>query len=430
MRGFVNRGGLGIASQPGGTTGGGSPLSLPLVQSSTPLFTYMGSFNAPSSGTFQYGGGALSVGGNSVGVRGNLYANGIQQGNNDLGKMTIPAPTGTGGTYTGSETASQLTSGTTSVPLGALGGSSNTCVTGTLEYNGKLYVTGAIQYDANGDQNKFMVIGTTSVSGFGAACSASGTSGSINRMFSNGMGLVPSAWQSILGGPAYVFGGPGGGSALSINSQLACGYGFSTFDPATVTSGGTVNLKEWINYPYNNFNGRFCSVLSGFFQTTKANWPTWGDDLITQYDAPVGCAFIAPGSRSLVFLHHHVYGPTETSAGSDPCNSGASGSWCTPIAPDTQAYRRIQVVVYDLAAVLTANPNGTSASAPRPYAWWEFPNWKTLWGAGDSCGINFDCTGRESQSWATFDIYNNLLYVSMCWPGVNGTVYVFKVNSL
>jgi hypothetical protein len=415
---------------------GGGPLTLPLVQPGDPIFTYLGYFLGPTDGSFQYGGGGLSVGGNSPGVRGHLYANGLQQGNNCLGKMTIPAPTGPNGTYLGTETAQTLVPGTTPVPLGNMGGSggNQTSLTGSLEYGGKLYVTGAIDYDASASQNVFMAVGNPSVSGFGALCSATfdGGIGSHDRMLSNGMNVLPAIWQPILGGPAYVFGGIGGGAGLSIVSRMCCGPGFFTFDPAKVVPGNPVNVKEWISFPYNTEGTNDTQHVSKLYGYSPASQPNWGgnpgDNYVTVYDGPHGCGFIVPGSRTLLYLHCHMYGPAGPEH-SDPCNLSASGTNCTPVPPDTKTYKRIQLEAFDIKALVDNKNAGGPPDALRPYAWWEFPNWKQYWGTppSEACSIAMDYT-FQMQAWATFDYANGLLYVSMGWGGINGQVWVFKVQ--
>jgi len=62
-----------------------SPLSLPLASASSLSFTFLGTFNLPQSGIWQYGGGAMSV---SNGV---IYANGLDQGTLYMGAAAIPS---------------------------------------------------------------------------------------------------------------------------------------------------------------------------------------------------------------------------------------------------------------------------------------------------------------------------------------------------
>jgi hypothetical protein len=242
------------------------------------------------------------------------------------------------------------------------------------------------------------------------------------------MGLLPALWQPILGGPAYVCSGIG---RVSIISQAAAGNGIATFDPAQVVSGGAVNLTEWLEQPYfnNTGNGEQVSRLWGYSPYTQANWGGQvGDNYISCYDGPVACCIIPPGSRSLLFIHLHQYGPGGN-PGSNPCDTGASGSNATPIAPDTHAYYRLQVTAYDIAALVANHQAGGAQDAVKPYGWWELPNWKTILGNSSTCPVNLDTVGRESTAWGAFDQINNLLYLSGDSRGNNGIFYVWKVGS-
>jgi hypothetical protein len=514
------------------------PLCLPLVGPSDPIFTYLGFFNGPNSGSFQYGGCGLSLAGNAPGVLGNLYANGLQQGNNEFGKMSIPAPTGPNGTYLGTETAGELVSGMTQIQnFGSLGGINTVIAEGSLEYQGRVFFTAAISYDGGGEQNAFMVCGSPTVSGgqwtgLGDPLNAQGDSTYLpgssptslhNRMESHSSNIVPALWQPLLGGPAYMSGGAGGGAGLSIISRQCCGHGFCTWNPASVSGGkglklnctftggaltavsinaagsgyfasatipmvvigldastsrtlsvnATVNVTtngsgvpisvtitnagsgyssgngvanpaaaspivqftEWVNFPYNNQgdnSGLTTSILYGKYQTRQSNWaPNPGsgyDDIITIYTGPVGHTWIVPGSRTLLAIHHHMFGP-ETGAGTDPCNSTASGANDAPVSPDFKGYKRVQLVAYDMAAVVANKQAGKGPDQNVPYAWWEFPNWKTYWGtpANDHCPLSWSY-GWQTNGFATFDYANNLLYVSDSgsFGGANGQIYVFR----
>lgn len=400
------------------------PLSLPLATSSTPLLSYIGRFNGPSDQSFQYGGGSLGVVNSSPGVLGQLCANGLQQGNNCFGIMNIPAPTGSGGTtYAGSETATTVIPGTTQIPCGSLGNSSNaTVVTGGTIYGGKSYVTVAVNYDATGTQDAWLVVGNPNLTGFGTPCGAQGSAGThYSRMFSQGLALVPTLWQPLLGGPLAIVGGIGG---LSVISNQSCGYAYATFNPANVVSGQPVAIREWLTYPYTNTgNTQQVSKLWGLYPSSQSNWGGQvGDNLVCPYAPPVGTGFIVPGTRTLLFVQCAAYGPA-SAPHSSPCDSGASGGNDTPISPDTQPYRRLQLVAYDLASVISLRNSGASIDAAKPYAWWPFPNAASIFGSG--CYI---AGGWAYKTFAAYDIYNQRLYLSMGWPGVNGTVYVFKVG--
>ena len=402
------------------------PRTLPLVTATTPLFTYLGSFQGPSDGSFQYGGGAVSVAGSSPGVLGNLYCSGIQQDNNCAGAMTIPAPTGTGGTYVGTETATTIVKGTTSVPI-TLGQSNGgwPVVTGTLVYNNRLFVTSGVNYDTGGNIQVCMVVGNPNFTGFGAGCPVNSPSGANMECFSCGLGFIPPIWQPYLNNhTAFFCGGRGGLSAVWYQT---CGFGFSTFDPATVVSGSPVSISEWLQYPFvtsTNGNADDVSVLWGYSPTTQSNWGTnVGDNYIALYDGPMGTCFIPPGSRSLLFVNCHAFGPAGSPFNSTSCNPNASGNNDQPVSPDTQPYRRVQITAYDLAAVIANKTSTGNPSAPRPYAFWTLPNWRTLLG---NCPIN---EGYGACAFTGFDTQNNLLYLSAGFGGTNGTIYVFQVGS-
>ncbi len=422
---------------------GSSPLSLPLVTANTPLFTYLGKFNGPpatnNDQAFQYGAGAMSVAGSTSSSLGNLYANGLQQGTANLGLMSIPSPKGSNGTYTGNETATMLVSPKQS-PISNFAG--NDVSTGSLAYNNKLYVTGAHTYDADGSQTKFLIPMNTDMTGQGEPCSANGNAGSINRMFSNSMGLVPSIWQSLLGGPAFIAGGPGGMGGLSIISQQCCGYGFSTFNPDAVVSGQPVAINEWINWPYDTEgtgNSNHVSKLwtAGVFN--KSNWTGGsanpGNNYVSIYDRPIGCAFIPDGSRSLCFIHWHAYGPHTNKPDTGACGggeSGSSGASEAPVSPDTQAYIRMQVVAFDLAEVIASRNAGHPVTAVLPYAWWEFPNWATYTGQPNECSFG---DSWPSNAWAAYDPVaradgTHRMYWNKGFHGTNGTVFAFSVGKI
>lgn len=376
----------------GGTDDG--PLSLPLVDSNTPLFTYLGTFDQPAANAFGYGGSGLSV------DSGKLYCSGLQNGGATFGQMSIPS--------IGAEATTLITPVSVPSDINQDASSSHTIVTGSLAYGSFLYLTLGIFYDATGAQDGFLVRCNKNLTGFGTPCTANGDAGSADSLFSGQMGIVPEIWRSLLGGPAFIAGMHGG---LGIVSQSCNGFGFSTFDPDAVTPGSPVALTEWLNYPYvHTLFGRTATNAKG------------GDDLISDYDGSPGCAFIPAGSRSLLFLRSHTFG-AHSGAGTSPCDTSASGSNDTPTGDDLP-YRRMQVIAYDLADVI-ANKN---ASNPvwtlLPYAWWEFPDWRAIWG---NCPIDAGAGGYRGTM--TYDEATAKLYVSD-GLGDAGKIYVFDVAAV
>ena len=105
--------------------------------------------------------------------------------------MRIPTATGANGTYTGSETATTIVA---PKQIPNFGGCAVT--TGSLAYNNRLFVTGAVPYDATGSPSVFLVPMNTDMSGQAAPSGANASAGSKARLFSNSMGLVPAVWHA------------------------------------------------------------------------------------------------------------------------------------------------------------------------------------------------------------------------------------------
>jgi hypothetical protein len=181
------------------------------------------------------------------------------------------------------------------------------------------------------------------------------------RNFGQGLYLIPSEWRATLGGPCAVL-----GWHLSIVSNAQCGYGFAVFDPANVGS-GNVPLTPLLNYPFENAVEPGDSSFTGW--STYPKNANGGTDLFSSTNAAMASCFIAPGSRSLLFITSHGYGVANTG-----CRTGS-------VHNDPN---RVQVVAYDLRD-LVAVKNGTKlAYQPKPYAWWA-------WNAG---GVHWDtCVG-------------------------------------
>lgn len=425
------------ASRRGGIPAGAgsSPFSLPLADSGNLSISYLGQFTATqSNGDFQFTGGALSLSSDGK----TLYLNGSGSAAS-MGAVTVPNSPFTG------QMATRVIAPT------AISSGSNDIATGSLIYGGKAYITSAVSYDATGSQTVFMTPMNANFTGQGTPCGANGSAGSYNRLFSNGMNVLPALWQPYFGGPAYIQGGPGGESGLSIISKQCCGYGFSTFDPTSVVAGSPVGITEWLNYPYNDQgtgNSNHISVLWGSSFPNQFNTQSnWGGEQVsnyaTIYDRPLGCAFIPTGSRSLLFLHCHSYGP-HLGAGTSPCdhNGTASGSNETPISPDTQTYIRIQVSAYDLNDIYInrtahpavdpyGNPLNGNVYDPRPYAWWHATAVESALGISSTpfCPVN---GSWRCQAWATYDFNaqadgTHRLYVH---EGFDGIIHVFNVGHL
>lgn len=333
-----------------GGGGGSSPLDLPLVQASDNIFTRIGQINLTYSDPFSNGGGGLSINGNQ------MYMGGLRTAGT-VGRYQLPASIG----------------GTASIALapvsvsGSWGPTQSSIVTGTLVYNGNLYIARSVDYDANGDQSGWIKVANLNVGGQGSVCTMSGSGIAVRRL-SQGMGHIPSEWQSILGGPCFTT-----GCRMSIVTQAQCGYGFAVFDPANVSAGGgSVPVIPLLDY-YAGSNTNAATALEPVQGHHISQWNAYpknasgGTDLYSVTNAFLATAFIAKGSRSLLFVTVHGF--------------GVADNGCRPGSSVNNSPFRVQVVAYDLVD-LVAVKNGTSLPyQPRPYAWWVLPGWDTPYGA-------------------------------------------------
>lgn len=137
--------------------------------------------------------------------------------------------------------------------------------------------------------------------------------------------------------------------------------------------------------------------------STSATINPMGDNYFSEYDGPIGYGFIVPGSRSLIMISGHNYGPSGV-RGTGGCDKNASGSNDTPIPPDTGNYRRIQITAYDLAQLYQAHEGKIPVYSVTPYAFWSFPNWRAASNAVNNCA---EMPGGGSFF---FDPTTNILY--------------------
>ena len=261
--------GLWARSTPAASFVAVNPQTLPLVQTTNNLFTFVGSFKTPSplfeNGTFSmyanngvmYIGGGYEYGGNSFNIP-------------SIGRMTIPTITPGSGSWTtpaydGSNGVGVATTGPSgndgptrpgypsfSYPWGNASGDA---ITGSLLYNGVLYLTGATSYGSGGTGSLGWILAAnqncdpTTWGAINQISAGSATNG--GRSYAGPMGIIPVQWQSLLGGPCFV----APGKSVSVISELNIGMGFTVFNPTTVSgpsssTGNTVTGTDLLHYPY------------------------------------------------------------------------------------------------------------------------------------------------------------------------------------
>lgn len=159
--------------------------------------------------------------------------------------------------------------------------------------------------------------------------------------------------------------------------------------------------------------------------TTSATVNPVGDNYLSEYDGPLGYGFIVPGSRSLLFISVHQYGPAETRG--TGCDTGASGSNDTPISPDTLHYSRLQVTAYDLKDIYNAMQGSQTVYATNPYSYWEFPDWQQV------ANTTTNCPEMKGNGSFFFDPTTDILYGTLSsntYGSGNMIVDEWKVNTL
>ncbi|HEX5473153.1 MAG TPA: hypothetical protein VFX12_00715 [Vicinamibacterales bacterium] len=351
--------------------------TLPLVQKSN--LVHLGSFHVPTGQKFGGADAEYQYGGTALGfdpTRNALFLVG-HDWDQLTGEISIPALGGT----------STLLQSLTDAAEGRSVGSSTQKVGGNLVYEGKLYFTKYLYYDASGSQvlshfvrplnlsTKGQVQGPYAVGPLGAG------------FYSGYMALVPPEWQSALGGPALT-----GNSDLSIISRTSYGPAVFAFDPAKV--GVSKTAVPLVYYPGDHPLAPYGAKANPYFT---------GADAIRGVVLP-------DGTRSVLFFGRHGTGDScygEPSDCGDPTCSSCKGDHSYPYVPYVWAYD-----ANDLAAVKSGKKQPWDV---KPYATWA---------------LDLPDTGQNYLGGAAFDPTANRLYVSqMSADGDNPVIQVFTITN-
>jgi hypothetical protein len=308
----------------------------PQAQSGAPLvratdLTHLGEFKVPTGAAFDYGGSALTF----DPERNGLFLAGDD---NKFGEISIPAIGGR---------ASMLQS---AVTLGGNVGGADNRIGGSLVYNGRLFYTMFIYYDADNIQRTSHFVRSTTLNS--GSYTGPTRVGSLDAGFYSGyMGTIPPEWQSALGGPALT-----GNCCLSIISRTSYGPAVSSFNPDAMG-----NATALIGYPHDH--------------TTLGDYGVSGSHPVFNGTTRIGGVVFPEGTRSVLFFGvtgtgNWCYG--ESSACGDP-QSDFKGDHAYPYRGYVWAYD-----ANDLAAVKAGSKKMWDVV---PYATWELPLGNvTTWG--------------------------------------------------
>lgn len=265
----------------------------------------------------------------------------------------------------------------------------NGCIIGGhLVYKSNLYLTAFSYYDASFTQNKSLWRHSLTLSNHsgmvGPIAAGPGNQGMYNQYMDN----VPTAFQSMLGGPAVI-----GGCCFSIISRTSLGPALYSFDPERP---GTVTAL--VGYPDGH-------------QTLNA-WGAGGSHPEANPTTKMGGVSFVEGTDTILFVGttgkgSYCYGGSECG---DPMYPDNKGAHAYPYVHYMWAYD-----VDDLAAVKAGTKQMWDV---MPYAHWELPSMGAVEDEWSATGIAFDPAA-------------NLLYVLKVretdgspWP----QIHVFGVN--
>lgn len=221
---------------------------------------------------------------------------------------------------------------------------------GYLVYNGRLIISVFSYYDANGTQSTSHFVRPLTLSTTGQLAGPFRVGTQYPGFVSGYMTLIPSEWQTLLGGPALT-----GNCCLNIVSFQSNGPAVSVFNPSQLTNGATIAATPLVGYPYSNPLG------------------AWGtqNDLFNGTTQITGIVF-PKGTRSVLFFGRQGTGPFCYGIGSpsspppqgecyDPANASKGG----------HAYPYIdQVWAYDADDLLKVKQGLEPEYAIKPYAVW------------------------------------------------------------
>jgi hypothetical protein len=417
-----------------------------LIQSSD--MTYLGAFTVPPVGsgsesaqTYRAG---LAIGFNPLGNSGggSLLISGRDTANLYVGEITIPTLyTGSVSNFdssTGLNTSSHVATFIQGSPyfwdlasghgteVGS-GGSSPGCagfwVAGGLAVDavGKVFGTTHCSYEGGARLSMFPIITKTPYSNLATGTYAgnyglnfytatfTAVEGNLGDLFSGGLGVIPSAYQSQLGGTMLA---TSNGADMSNIGRTSFGPSIVAFDPANFAAVATMPETQ---------NAYF---LAGYpnYHNTLDEWYTAGNVYASIADHNIGVA-MPPGSRTvLVIGQHGIGGPGLACTGRGWPESGvncygyttsncdevckpASGLWPAEGVPTCAASHTCNGTVTDANHACCYSPGtqaGQTANVAYPYTGYVW-----AYDVGDSSGNNTSGNSVQSMD-ITYPEKNNL----------------------
>ncbi len=269
---------------------------------------------------------------------------------------------------------------------------------GVLAWNGRLILSGFAYYDGGGTA-------TTSHFAGAAIATASGpykVGTEQPGLVAGYMGVVPTEWRTLLGGPALT-----GQCCIAIISRSSYGPSVSVFDPADIGTRSPVPATMLVGHPEAHQTiGTYEGPGPLYNGSTKMG----------------GVAFPA-GTRSVLFVGRQGGAFCYGAGTSDPSlhrkPNPAGDVWCyDPTNSDKGGHGypyRHQVWAYDAVDLLAVKQGAQQPWDVRPYATWTL--------------TDMDNAGSATIRGATYDPATRRLYVTADTAGATPTVHVYEITN-
>ncbi len=352
-------------------------------------FAYQGQFTLPSddgNGTLlTYGGTALSMGADGTSLYyGCVYGAAVV-------RVRIPAIGGVATQLEPCRGVPNLNAINPNDPNAKLLG-------GVLAWNGRVILSGYAYYDGGGTATSSHFVGAAIDTASGPYKVGTEQPG----LVAGYMGVVPTEWRTLLGGPALT-----GQCCIAIISRSSYGPSVSVFDPDQLGTQPSVPATMLVGYP----------------QAHQTIGTYEGPGPLYNGSTKVGGVAFPAGTRSVLFVGRQggafCYGAGTTNQALHMTPNPAGDLWCyDPTSSDKGAHGypyRHQVWAYDANDLLAVKQGAKQPWDVRPYATWTL--------------TDMDNAGSATIRGATYDPATRRLYVTGDTAGATPTVHVYEITN-
>ena len=362
-------GGAAVPARPEAQSLPTDPLQMPLLRGGD--LRYLGSFTVPDrDGTgrpderdsLAWGGAAMGTGPDGK----SLYF-GCHDWHSQLARVSVPEMGEVAGIL-------QPCSAIKNLPAINPGDPNKKVLGGSLAWKGKVVVSAYSYYDGGGTaQSSHFVTGADLTSFQGPYRVGKENPGLVGGY----MGVVPAAWQSLIGGPALT-----GLCCIAVVGRTSFGPSISVFNPDTLGQGNSVPAKMLVGYPLDHQN--------------LGPWD--GTSLVFNGATKIGGVAFPNGTRSVLFVGSHgtnfCYGTGTSTPSLQGKPDGQGNIYCYDPTDSSKGghgfpYRH-QVWAYDAADLAEVNAGRKDPWDLKPYSVWTLTEMSGGQGAANIASATFD----------------------------------------